>query len=212
MDTGFENSKLRLRRKLSAVRSRLPLPELSQALRNVLLAWPDFRVAKRILGYAAFRGEIDLMPLALVCPEKEWYLPVVTPPEGNSETPGHLAFYRYHAGEILRPGRYGIPEPSTCEPLGAPEPDDLLLAPGLAFDQRGYRLGYGKGYYDRFLAESAAQGRAPRTIGVAPLALLRPALPVDPWDVRLDFLLTERGVCPSDSDSSFQSASENYSQ
>jgi 5-formyltetrahydrofolate cyclo-ligase len=196
-----------------ALRRQLPLPELNRALQDALLAWPGFREVRRVLCYAAFREEIDLTPLIAHCPEKQWYLPVTSPagevcsaPDPTGEpamipaTAGRLTFYRYRAGEPLHSGRYGVPEPDPAigEPLGAPEPGDLLLAPGLAFDRRGYRLGYGKGYYDRFLADAAGQGCALRTVGVVPLALVRDSLPADPWDVRVDFLLTERGVRSTD--------------
>src|SRR5688572_9218561 len=88
MTTSSDNPKARLRRECLALRSRLPLPELNRALQSVLSAWPNFRASHRILCYAAFRGEIDLMPLIAAFPEKQWYLPVTSPVGESFPTPG----------------------------------------------------------------------------------------------------------------------------
>jgi 5,10-methenyltetrahydrofolate synthetase len=70
---------------------------------------------------------------------------------------------------------------------------DLVFIPALAMDAEGYRLGYGGGYYDRWLA-SVPTALMPKTIGVTWASTCVPQLPVDPWDVPLNALLTEEGL------------------
>ncbi len=68
---------------------------------------------------------------------------------------GQMAFYRVQALEELESGSFGVREPSLAAPQYNMDLDGqaLCLVPGLCFDNKGYRLGYGKGYYDRFLAK-----------------------------------------------------------
>ena len=93
----------------------------------------------------------------------------------------------------LTPGRFGIPEPPAANSETPPEPD-LVIVPGCAFDRQGGRLGYGKGYYDRFLAAR----KAIPLVGFAFAFQVVDSLPLDPWDRRMDALCLETGVfaCP----------------
>ncbi len=83
-------------------------------------------------------------------------------------------------------GKFGIAEPVPGLPAISNPSFDLVLAPGLAFDVQGHRLGRGKGYYDRLLAEVRG-----RRCGVAFEFQVAPDLPVEPHDVRMDGLFTE---------------------
>ncbi len=91
--------------------------------------------------------------------------------------------------EQLKSGTYGVPEPSPAMPEVIPGPGlfPLCLVPGLAFDHKGGRLGYGAGYYDRFLEAYPFV----RKIGFAlsPFVVLQ--VPAEPTDLRLDGLATE---------------------
>ena len=98
-----------------------------------------------------------------------------------------LAFHCVPEGESLKPGRYGIHEPSEHWPDIAP---DLILVPLLAYDDRGYRLGYGGGYYDRTLAHFPKA----RAIGIAYYGQRMDVLPHDAHDLKLDGVLTEKGL------------------
>jgi 5-formyltetrahydrofolate cyclo-ligase len=84
-------------------------------------------------------------------------------------------------------GRYGMPEPIGGKALD-PRPGDVLFVPGLAFDLRGYRLGRGKGYFDRFFATLPP---FVIKIGVCFEAGLCLSLPVDAWDQPVDVVVTE---------------------
>ena len=80
-------------------------------------------------------------------------------------------------------------EPQADLPVIPPEAIDLVLVPGLAYDQEGWRLGYGGGYYDRFL-----KGFMGTSLGVIYDALLLNALPHDANDVQMDFIVSENGI------------------
>ena len=102
---------------------------------------------------------------------------------------GSMSARKITALSDLRTGHYGILEPSdTAEEL-APENIDLILAPALSCDRSGYRLGYGGGYYDRFLAKTHAACAA-----LCASARLADALPHEDFDRRCDYIITEREV------------------
>lgn len=119
---------------------------------------------------------------------KQCYLPVQT----AADT---LVFGLYQAGDVLKKNALGIREPTAGVVLEADQLDMILL-PLLAFDLKGHRLGSGGGFYDRtlaFILRSQAKTRVPHLAGVAYAAQAVEALPVDPWDVSLNSVITERG-------------------
>jgi 5-formyltetrahydrofolate cyclo-ligase len=97
-----------------------------------------------------------------------------------------LEFHLVPDGEILKPGAHGIHEPKAHWPNVTPQ---LLLVPLLAFDDRGHRLGYGGGFYDRTLAAFRV-----RAIGIAFAGQEVEYLPHESHDMKLDAVLTERGL------------------
>lgn len=171
-----------LRAWATARRAILDLPSLSAILRARIVALPEWERARHVLLYAALPNEIDLLPLA-AHPEKRFYLPRCAPHR-------RLAVHPYRPeSTALRTSRFGIrePDPATT-PEGMPSDLDLVLVPALLLSERGDRLGYGGGYYDRFLPQ--VDGTAV-TIGALPDALILPELPSDAWDVRLDRVVSE---------------------
>jgi 5-formyltetrahydrofolate cyclo-ligase len=106
-------------------------------------------------------------------------------PRVTAETAA-LEFHVVPEGEVLVPGRFGIPEPLEHWPCVVPA---VLLVPLLAFDGKGHRLGYGGGYYDRTLATLKALA-----IGIAYAGQRVDALPHDVHDYRLNAILTEQGL------------------
>lgn len=183
-----DNPKRALRQQAMAVRQRLPMAELSHALCTQLAQWTLFQESSRILSYDPFRNEVNLTPLFSQFPEKTWFLPRV-------QAGGHLSFHRYKLQDTLTPGAYGILEPDASqEALTNFQEGDLILTPGLAFDRQGYRLGYGKGYYDRLLASCPPDEPIPWVVGIIPEVLLLPALPTDPWDRPMQFIVTEQSI------------------
>jgi len=102
---------------------------------------------------------------------------------------GELTFHRIEAGVAvadLLPDRMGIPTPPADAPVVPVTSCALVVAPGLAFDDRGFRLGQGGGYYDRALAAMRTSGGGPMVVGVC-LDLQRvPEVPRGPHDQRVD--------------------------
>jgi 5-formyltetrahydrofolate cyclo-ligase len=97
-----------------------------------------------------------------------------------------LEFHRIPDGEVLKPGAFGVHEPAPDWPSVMPQ---LLLVPLLAFDTHGHRLGYGGGFYDRTIAASGV-----RAIGIAYAGQEVESLPHEAHDMKLDAVLTERGL------------------
>jgi len=89
----------------------------------------------------------------------------------------------------LVPAVLGIPAPPSCAPVIEPENLDLIIVPALLFDKSGYRLGYGGGYYDRYLSNLSAF-----TVGITRQKLLRSEIPREPHDVAVSCLITEENI------------------
>ncbi|MFD1332201.1 5-formyltetrahydrofolate cyclo-ligase [Methylopila musalis] len=132
------------------------------------------------------RGEIDAGPLMARLAARG--VPLALPVIVEKDAP--LAFRAWAPGEPLETKRFGLQEPPASAPEIAPE---LLFVPLAAFDDRGYRLGYGGGFYDRTLEKLRARGRA-IAVGLAFAAQRTERVPIDRYDQRLDGVLTEQGL------------------
>lgn len=143
----------------------------------------------RVSVYSAIRGELDLTPLfpALQALPGELYFPAVKKYASGSD----LVFCRLPVGlapeEFLCTGCFGVPEPPEKSRNDTLPQLDLALVPGLAFDKNGNRLGWGKGYYDRFLA---ALNPRPLTIGIGYDFQVLENIPVTANDEKLDHIVT----------------------
>lgn len=149
-----------------------------------LKASESFRSAKTVLSYCSFRQEPDLHDLMTISKiSKMWGLPRCV-----EKT---LAWHVW-TPEGLRSGAFGIQEPAPDSPVLESESVDLILVPCVMCDRRGYRLGYGGGFYDRLLSQPQWQDKA--TIGVLFDFAVVDELPIDPWDRPLDAICTESGL------------------
>ena len=144
-----------------------------------------FQNASAVLLYAPVRGEIDLLPLAQIA----WQAgKTVAFPRCDTEA-NTLSFYRVNAPSDLTEGAYHIPEPRSDAPLCIPDEHTLCIVPALTFDLAGARLGYGKGYYDRFLAQFPGI-----CVGAVYTELLVRRVPTEAHDRSVSYLFTEHGV------------------
>ena len=162
-----------LRREMSAALATTDLPFLR-----------DLAPGAVISGFLPIRSEIDPRPLLsrLASMNFRLALPRII---GN-----RLEFAAYSFGDPLFPGRFGTSEPG---PDAASLDPALMLVPLAAFDLHGGRLGYGKGYYDAAIAACNARGKAPTTVGLAFSIQQVDAVPMEPHDRPLDWILTENG-------------------
>lgn len=185
---GLDAEKAALRREClrirSAVRGR---GEKDRAIYGHVTALREWREAQRVYLYLSAKGEPDTFALARAAWEsgKEVLAPVC-----GGEV-GQMDFYAFTGFEQLRPGKWGIlePDPQICRPSGRGKGPCLCLVPGLAFGRDGARLGYGKGYYDRFLAAMEID-----TVGLCFQELLLDRVPAGIQDKRVGLVATEAGV------------------
>lgn len=149
---------------------------------------PEMRSASVGL-YWPFRAEVDLRSLTDHGTDTNavFALPVVI------EKRAPLEFHYWRPGDPLARGVWNIPVPATREVITP----DVLLVPLLGFDDAGYRLGYGGGYYDRTLA---AMNPRPRTIGIGYAHARLESIQPQPHDIPMDAIITEDGITHFDRD------------
>ncbi len=182
-----------LRREVLAARAKLPAAARhaeAEAVVARVLALPAYRRARTVMAYAAFGDELPTGPLlkAIVESGRRLVLPVT-----------HWATRALEPRTVSDPavplvaGPRGIPEPAPEQPPCDPADIDLVLVPGVAFDAAGHRLGYGLGFYDRFLA--ALPHRPPR-VGLALGVQLVAAVPTEAHDLPMDHVVTGAALQP----------------
>ena len=108
----------------------------------------------------------------------------------KTEENNQMNFYPWKKNEVLLVNKFGMLEPVKSRS----EIPDVMLIPTLSFDSRKFRLGYGKGFYDRYLNKYLKKFRNIFTVGVAFSFQKHHKLPRDKNDVRLDYILTEKGI------------------
>lgn len=146
---------------------------------------PEVATAQVMMLFASLPNEVPTDAIA----QEAWRRGVSLVYPRTEAEPRGLILHRVRSLSELRPGRYGIREPDAqlCATV-RPQEVDLVLMPGLAWDRSGARLGQGGGYYDRLLA--ATGWRATRCgLFFALQEVWR--VPTDPWDARLDAVVTE---------------------
>ncbi len=170
--------------------------EAEQKIYARLFSLPAWQSTPLVCGYVATRGELDLSPVWAKASDsgKSYGLPVTV----TNAIEGRMIFRRLEAytPENLISARFGISEPPPCFPALSPKDFEnaVILVPGLAFDNNGFRIGYGGGYYDRFLAELTRASIHFTTVGLA-FSMCRPSvLPRDSHDVAVHYIIDERRV------------------
>jgi len=178
-----------LRDKYSKVRNEMP-PEdrefLDEKILSRLIASITFRHTNNILLYASKGSEIDTWKIFSCARRagKNAYFP-------KCFDGGIMKYYLIENKEQLVEGTFGILEPDgTTKEFDNGENGSICVVPGLLFDKDGYRIGYGKGFYDRFLSRFGGV-----SIGLVYKDLLFDRLPRGHFDRHVDIMISEKGVC-----------------
>ena len=172
-----------LRARMKRIRAAIPdRAQQSDAICRRILALPEYARAGCELLYMPIGSEADVRPVLAraLAQGKAVCLPVC-------RENGEMDAVRYTGQSCLRPGAYGILEPEG--EVVPPERIELALCPGLAFDEKGGRLGYGKGYYDRYLTKVHAF-----CAGVCYTECVIESVPVGRCDVPMAALVSPQGV------------------
>ncbi len=170
----------KLRTNLKFRRNLIDIPSISECIVKNIAHWDSYISAKNVMLFYPINSEVSL--LSLLDDTKNFYFPVVS---SNDMLP-----VLYSTCDGFRKGRFNI-----MEPVGQPLSDlsilDIIFVPALAVDSNGHRIGYGKGYYDRFLCNLSSE-----TITVVPLPdeLFFDKLPYELHDISVNAVATEKGL------------------
>jgi 5-formyltetrahydrofolate cyclo-ligase len=184
---GLREAKAALRDRMRAVRSAIPEAERarrSEAVARSLLAMPEASRARRVFTVLSFGSELSTAPAIAAFRERGVRVAVPILEEKRMEA------VDLPPGAALVPTSYGATEPADRVPVPAEE-IDLVVAPGLAFDRAGRRLGYGGGYFDAFLPRLRP---ACPVVGVCFAEQLVDEVPAGPHDRAVDVVVTDRDV------------------
>ena len=194
-------ARAQLRKKLREARRSLSFEQHEDAAKRVasqLNALPFLNESTTTAGYLVNDGEVNLKyyidSVWQASSKKRFTLPVLHP-----VCKGHLLFLAYNPNTQLIRNKYNIEEPVlACENVIPVKQCDVILMPLVGFDSNGNRLGMGGGYYDRTLSFTQRQmgshlppkKHAPKLVGIAHDIQEVDALPIAPWDVPLDAIVT----------------------
>lgn len=183
-----QEEKKQLRKEHLAIRNAMSeeerLSKSHEIMESVVSSY-DFLRSEQLLIYASYGSEVNttgIIEYAFLL-KKKVYCPKVT---GD----GEMEFYRIDSQKDLIPGYKGIPEPAVTN-TERYEPDSrvkaMVVMPGVCFDEKGNRIGYGKGFYDRYLAHKD---------GILKMALafdnqVTECVPEEEADISYDLLVTE---------------------
>lgn len=178
-----------LRARLKEKRASIPAETRQQSDRAIverIAADKVFSEASSILLYAPIGSEINLLPLIRIA--RRLGKPIAFP--RCDVATNTMKFYLLEPTARLEIGAYRIPEPPADAPLCEPDEKSLCILPALTFDPSGARLGYGKGYYDRFLETFPGI-----CVGAVYETMMVRRVPTEPHDRPVSMIFTERGVC-----------------
>jgi 5-formyltetrahydrofolate cyclo-ligase len=176
--------KSELRARMKELRDSLDAGEWAMRSAEIIrrvLELPEVAVADTVSAYLAFGSEIQTGELIEELDRAGKRVAVPRLEEGE------MTMVVYRPGDPLGTSSYGMPEPSAGEAM-EPKLLDLLITPGLAFDHRGFRLGYGGGFYDRYVRRTRPEALR---VGVAFSVQLVDEIPNGPSDQRIDRIVTE---------------------
>jgi len=181
-------TKQELRKKFLALRSdqdELLLKKHSEKIIENLYKSDEFLKAQTVMVYVSYRGEVETHSLIkkLLKEGKRVCVPLCDSKNCSMTARKITSFTE------LKNGAYGILEPDNNAPIIDKSEIDFVVVPGCAFSESGHRIGYGKGYYDRFLKDTNAI-----TCGLCYDFSFTDELPYEETDIPLKLIITERGI------------------
>ncbi|MBR5903683.1 MAG: 5-formyltetrahydrofolate cyclo-ligase [Clostridia bacterium] len=184
MSDTVSSLKSALRKTALADRCNIPdKPRKSELIAARVFADPDYIAAGTVALYCSLKSEVDTAALiahALSCGK------TVALPKVYGDT---MRFFAVSSGEVLVKSPFGVLEPAGDESrFVPPESFDLVLVPGVCFDRGGNRLGFGRGYYDRFLSVTRAKTAA---LCFELQLVAEGVIPTDRYDVKISKIITE---------------------
>lgn len=180
-------SKIFFRNKFRLLRNAAKSEEKDEQIHKFLREFECFKSSESVFIYYSVKSEVDTLKTIRKALEdgKKVALPKCTDRNGNME------FYFVNDIEnSLTDGFLSLKEPdiSVCE-FAVPDEKSVFIVPGMAFDKKGYRLGYGGGYYDRFLSNLKGM-----KIGLCFEECLCDRLPTDEHDIKVDYIITDMKI------------------
>ena len=177
--------KNKIRQKIIVIRKKKFNKSLNIKINKILEIIKKSNKYKPLIGgYYPINYEIDCLKIlkSLEINNFKISLPIIS--KYNS-----MEFYKYSFNQPLKLNKYGIPEPNKLNKILP----DILLVPLVAFDKNLFRIGYGAGYYDRYITKLEKK-KSFITIGLAFSFQLVKKVPVNKFDKKLDFIITENKV------------------
>lgn len=158
--------------------------EMDMKIAERFLSSISYKYATQILLYASTEEEIstDIIFSQAVKEGKKCFFP-------RCFEHSKMNYYRADSEEELETDKYNIKAPLTSAEIYTPQPSDICVVPAMAYDKKGFRLGYGKGFYDRFLPSFLGI-----KTGLCYSDFMREKLPKGRYDISVDVIITEKGV------------------
>lgn len=181
------DDKAALRARMAAIRDGIAADERaakSAAIARRLVEWPQFAGARTVLAFLSTRSEVLTAPIIVAALQQGKLVGAPRTRVGDRRL--DFRQLRDPAGD-LTPGPFGILEPGPAAPPVDPARADVILVPGLGFDQRGYRVGYGGGFYDRLLQLTTGA-----TVGIAFDEQVLETLPYAGHDRPVQWIVTDQ--------------------
>lgn len=182
--------KSELRKRLTHIRSAIPYEQILEKSKRItakLQHLDEYRVATAVMFYVSYDNEVythKLIKEVLKAKTKETIVPL------TDVLNRKLLPVKIESWSELSPGAYNILEPENKQNVVDVDTIDLVLLPGIAFDERGNRIGHGAGYYDRLLRDSLHA----KCVGLAFDFQIVDAIPVEKHDVAVDKIVTEKRI------------------
>lgn len=180
--------KKRIRKELSEKRKNIKREKkviFDKEISQQIIESDYFKKAEQVLVFASSDDEFDTRHIIERCrmEYKRVFYPVCMDNDGN------MKFHKVDSVGDLQIGMYNIPEPKAYCKEYRPKENDIIIVPCLSVDENGYRIGYGKGYYDRFLKDFNG-------VSICPCyeELLADTLPTDEYDIKVSIIVTENST------------------